>query len=90
MAGVVCQAQTRPLRVACWDGDHHALLYLHPDTQHITQHTSSNMATLISIPAGRSFRRTGTKWVDPQPEKGLIELAYQDDLMHLCELVHPA
>lgn len=44
-----------------------------------------NMATrLLSVPAGRSFRRQGTNWVDPQPEKGLIELSFEDDLLHLC------
>lgn len=33
------------------------------------------MASVITIPAGRSFRRSqSAKWVDPQPEKGMIEL----------------
>ncbi|KAK1923710.1 proteasome complex subunit Rpn13 ubiquitin receptor-domain-containing protein [Papiliotrema laurentii] len=41
------------------------------------------MTTLLSVPAGRSIRRQGTNWVDPQPEKGLLELSYEDDLMHI-------
>ena len=45
------------------------------------------MATLISIPAGRCVRRApDQRWVDPQPTKGLIEMRFEDDLMHLCEL----
>jgi hypothetical protein len=33
------------------------------------------MAALITIPAGRCFRRSqSAKWVDPQPEKGMIEI----------------
>jgi hypothetical protein len=44
------------------------------------------MAALISVPAGRSVRRSqDSKWVDPLPEKGLIEMKFEDDLMHMCE-----
>jgi hypothetical protein len=44
------------------------------------------MAALISVPAGRSVRRSqDSKWVDPLPEKGLIEMKLEDDLMHMCE-----
>jgi hypothetical protein len=33
------------------------------------------MATVLTISAGRSFRRSqSAKWVDPQPEKGTIEV----------------
>lgn len=33
------------------------------------------MSTTITLPAGRSFRRSqSAKWVDPQPEKGTIEI----------------
>ncbi|GFZ50017.1 hypothetical protein JCM24511_07770 [Saitozyma sp. JCM 24511] len=42
------------------------------------------MAALISVPAGRSVRRSqDSKWVDPLPEKGLIEMKLEDDLMHM-------
>lgn len=45
------------------------------------------MSTLISVPAGRCVRRSpDTKWIDPQAEKGLVEMRFEDDLMHLCEL----
>lgn len=43
------------------------------------------MSYLISVPAGRAFRRENSKWVDPQPEKGLIQMKLEDDLMQLCE-----
>ncbi len=44
------------------------------------------MSTLISIPAGRCSRRSpDTKWIDPQPDKGSIEMRFEDELMHLCE-----
>jgi hypothetical protein len=44
------------------------------------------MSAVISVPAGRSIRRSqDSKWIDPQAEKGAIELKYEDDLMHLCE-----
>ena len=44
------------------------------------------MAAIISVPAGRSLRRSPeTKWVDPQPDKGLLEMKMEDGLMHLCE-----
>ncbi|KIR60129.1 hypothetical protein I314_03982 [Cryptococcus bacillisporus CA1873] len=41
------------------------------------------MSYLISVPAGRAFRRENSKWVDPQPEKGLIQMKLEDDLMQL-------
>jgi hypothetical protein len=51
-------------------------------------HQSLPMSILISVPAGRCFRRApDSKWVDPQPAPGLIEMKYEDDLMHLCESV---
>ena len=41
---------------------------------------------LLSVPAGRCIRRSPEeKWVDPQPDKGLLEMLVEDDLMHLCE-----
>jgi len=43
------------------------------NTTLFTPHTA--MAAVITIPAGRSFRRSqSAKWVDPQPEKGIIEV----------------
>ena len=48
------------------------------------------MSTLISVPAGRCLRRSlETKWIDPQPDKGLIEMKFEDDLMHLCGFTSP-
>jgi hypothetical protein len=45
------------------------------------------MSALMSVPAGRCVRRSlQENWVDPQPEKGSIELKYEDDLLHLCAL----
>ncbi|WVQ79366.1 hypothetical protein IAT38_001463 [Cryptococcus sp. DSM 104549] len=42
------------------------------------------MAAQISVPAGRCHRRDeSSKWVDSNPEKGLIELKVEDDLVHL-------
>ncbi|KAI9633084.1 proteasome complex subunit Rpn13 ubiquitin receptor-domain-containing protein [Dioszegia hungarica] len=42
------------------------------------------MSILISVPAGRCHRRSpDSKWVDPAPEKGSIEMKFEDDLMHL-------
>ena len=38
---------------------------------------------MLSIKAGRAFRRGTTSWVDPQPFKGLLALAPGDDgLLH--------
>jgi 26S proteasome regulatory subunit N13 len=38
---------------------------------------------MLSIKAGRAFRRESTSWVDPQPSKGLLALAPGDDgLLH--------
>ncbi|KAK8849521.1 hypothetical protein IAR55_004855 [Kwoniella newhampshirensis] len=42
------------------------------------------MSTIISVPAGRCHRRSeDSKWVDPSPEKGLLEMNLEDDLLHL-------
>lgn len=46
------------------------------------------MSYLLSVPAGRAFRRENSKWVDPQPEKGLIQMKLEDDLMQLCESLY--
>lgn len=39
--------------------------------------------SVVFLPAGRSYRRTeSTKWVDPQPEKGLIEINLEQDIVN--------
>ncbi|KAL1408227.1 hypothetical protein Q8F55_005033 [Vanrija albida] len=41
------------------------------------------MSALIQLPAGRSFRRSQeAKWVDPQPEKGTIELSLDQGIIN--------
>ncbi|ORY34863.1 proteasome complex subunit Rpn13 ubiquitin receptor-domain-containing protein [Naematelia encephala] len=41
-------------------------------------------SNLISVPAGRSTRRSpNERWVDPQPDKGFLQMRLEDDLMHL-------
>jgi hypothetical protein len=53
----------------------------------ITKNKAIDMSILISVPAGRCHRRSpDSKWVDPAPEKGSIEMKFEDDLMHLCKL----
>ncbi|ORX33233.1 proteasome complex subunit Rpn13 ubiquitin receptor-domain-containing protein [Kockovaella imperatae] len=43
------------------------------------------MPPIVSIPAGRSLRRhQHDKWVDASPDKGLIEMYVEDDLMHFA------
>jgi hypothetical protein len=38
---------------------------------------------MLSIKAGRAFRRESTSWVEPQPSRGLLALAPGDDgLLH--------
>lgn len=37
------------------------------------------MSALLRIPAGRSVRREGTKFIDAQPQPGNIELERLDD-----------
>jgi len=47
-------------------------------------HTTATTMPLIQFRAGRRERRQNTKWVDPQPGKGLISLeqSNEDGLMH--------
>merc|ERR1711939_160775 len=47
-------------------------------------HTTATTMPLIQFRAGRCERRQNTKWVDPQPGKGLISLeqSNEDGLMH--------
>ncbi|TXT13338.1 hypothetical protein VHUM_00705 [Vanrija humicola] len=41
------------------------------------------MSALVQLPAGRSFRRSQeAKWVDPQPEKGTIELSLDQGIIN--------
>lgn len=45
-----------------------------------------SMSALIQIPAGRSIRRSdNAKWVDPQPEKGTIELSLDQGIVNFSE-----
>ena len=46
------------------------------------------MSALLRIPAGRSVRREGTKFIDAQPQPGNIELErLDDDLLEFSELM---
>lgn len=40
---------------------------------------------IISIKAGRCVRRGDTKWVDPLPAKGRIEIDVNDELLTFSE-----
>ncbi|KAM0751856.1 adhesion regulating molecule [Meredithblackwellia eburnea MCA 4105] len=40
------------------------------------------MAPLLEFKAGKAFRRGETNWVDPNPNRGLVYLQEEDDLLH--------
>jgi hypothetical protein len=41
------------------------------------------MSALIAVPAGRSLRRSdNAKWVDPQPDKGTIEVSLDQGIVN--------
>ncbi|CAK9784447.1 hypothetical protein CC85DRAFT_259001 [Cutaneotrichosporon oleaginosum] len=41
------------------------------------------MSLLVAVPAGRSLRRSdAAKWVDPQPEKGVIEVSIDQGIVN--------
>lgn len=49
------------------------------------------MSALVYLPAGRSIRRSdNAKWVDPQPEKGTIELSLDQGIVNFGESGFPA
>lgn len=48
------------------------------------------MTTLISVPAGRSFRREGSKFIDARPTKGTIEIVRIEELVEFSELNQPS
>lgn len=42
--------------------------------------------SVVVVPAGRSYRRTeSAKWVDPQPEKGVIEINLEQEIVNFSE-----
>lgn len=46
------------------------------------------MSALVYLPAGRSIRRSdNAKWVDPQPEKGTIELSLDSGIVNFGESI---
>lgn len=46
---------------------------------------------VVYLPAGRSYRRTeSAKWVDPQPEKGVIEINLDQEIVNFSELLIPS
>lgn len=45
------------------------------------------MSAVVVIPAGRSLRRSdNAKWVDPQPDKGTIEVNLDQGIVNFGEL----
>ncbi|KAI0322036.1 proteasome complex subunit Rpn13 ubiquitin receptor-domain-containing protein [Amylostereum chailletii] len=48
-----------------------------------SRHPLANPGTILAFKAGRAFRREGTNFVDPAPEKGALLIDREDDFLHL-------